>query len=113
MEVDSYNPDIGSPAHALVLASSGTMTEAHVLVVEEMLFNFMGTTGNLCPQVKSDLVFYETVGGGAVFSAGSIAWAGALSHNAYDNNVSRLVGNIVRRFVDPEPFGFPNPSHSS
>ncbi|TPK59107.1 LamG domain-containing protein [Mesorhizobium sp. B2-4-19] len=113
MEVDSYNPEIGSPVHALVLASSDTMTEAHVLVVEEMLFNFMGTTGNLCPQVKSDLVFYETVGGGAVFSAGSIAWAGALSHNSYDNNVSRLVGNVVRRFIDSEVFGFPEPNSSS
>jgi N,N-dimethylformamidase len=104
MELDSYNPELGSPRHALVLATSATHTEAHVLVVEEMLFNFMGTTGNLCPKVRSDLVFYETVGGGAVFSVGSIAWSGALSHNNYENNVSKIVGNVVRRFLDETPF---------
>jgi N,N-dimethylformamidase len=109
MEIDSYNVDLGSPRHALVLASSATLTEAHVLVVEEMLFNFMGTTGNLCPQVRSDLVFFETAGGGAVFSAGSIAWAGALSHDGYLNNVSRLMRNVVGRFTDPRPFAMPTP----
>ena len=107
MEVDSYNPDIGSPPHALVLASSATHTEAHVLVVEEMLFNFMGTSGNVCSQVRSDMVFFETPGGGAVFSVGSIAWSGALSHNNYDNNVSRIVKNVVVRFTDDRPFNVP------
>jgi N,N-dimethylformamidase len=50
------------------------------------------------------MVFYETPGGGAVFSTSSIAWAGALAHNGYDNNVSRLTENVVRRFLDPRPF---------
>ena len=107
MEVDSFNVELGSPAHALVLATSATHTEAHVLVVEEMLFNFMGTTGNVCPQVHSDLVFYETAGGGAVFSVGSIAWSGSLSHNNYDNNVSRIVRNVVERFTNDTPFEMP------
>ncbi|WZB64428.1 N,N-dimethylformamidase beta subunit family domain-containing protein [Achromobacter xylosoxidans] len=43
-------------------------------------------------------------GGGAVFSTGSIAWAGSLSHNGYDNNVSRIMRNVLNRFLDPEPF---------
>ena len=50
------------------------------------------------------MVFYETPGGGAVFSTSSIAWAGALSHNEYDNNVSTITRNVVERFLDPEPF---------
>ena len=56
------------------------------------------------PLVKADLVFYETAAGGAVFSTGSIAWAGSLSHNGYDNNVSRIMRNVLNRFLDPEPF---------
>ena len=32
--------------------------------------------------------------GGAVFSTGSIAWCGSLSHNGYDNNVARITGNV-------------------
>ena len=35
---------------------------------------------------------------------GSIAWAGALSHNSYDNNVARITGNVLRRFIDDTPF---------
>ena len=42
--------------------------------------------------------------GGAVFSTGSIAWCGSLSHNGYDNNVARITGNVLRRFLDPTPF---------
>jgi N,N-dimethylformamidase len=50
------------------------------------------------------MVFFETPNGGAVWSTGSIAWCGSLSWNGYDNNVSRLTGNVLRRFLDPRPF---------
>jgi N,N-dimethylformamidase len=49
-------------------------------------------------------VFYETPNGGAVFSTSSIAWAGALAHNRYQNNVSRLTENVLRRFLEAAPF---------
>ena len=42
--------------------------------------------------------------GGAVFSVGSMAWAGSLSHNQYENNVSRITDNILKRFLSPDPF---------
>jgi N,N-dimethylformamidase len=32
---------------------------------------------------------------------------GSLSHNGYDNNVSRLTENVLRRFADPAPFTSP------
>ena len=44
-------------------------------------------TGSQSDLVRADLVFFETPAGGAVFSTGSIAWIGSLSHNGYDNNV--------------------------
>jgi N,N-dimethylformamidase len=50
------------------------------------------------------MVFYETLRGGAVFATSSIAWAGALAHNGYDNNVSTLTRNVIERFLDPAPF---------
>jgi N,N-dimethylformamidase len=53
------------------------------------------------------MVFFETPGGGAVFSTGSIAFVASLAHNGYDNNVSRLVRNAIARFVDPAPFAPP------
>jgi N,N-dimethylformamidase len=28
----------------------------------------------------------------------------AFAHRGYDNNVSRITGNVLRRFLDPAPF---------
>ena len=53
----------------------------------------------------ADMVFFETPGGGAVFSVGSIAFIGSLSFNGGYNPVSKLLHNAIARFVDPEPFG--------
>ena len=33
----------------------------------------------------------------------SIAWCGSLSHNDYDNNVSRIMRNVLDRFASAEP----------
>ncbi|WP_130229596.1 hypothetical protein [Bradyrhizobium sp. Leo121] len=41
------------------------------------------------------------VGGGDrgyFFSTGSITFIGSLCHNRYDNDVSRILANVVRRF---------------
>ena len=51
--------------------------------------------------MRSDIVLFATPAGGAVFAAGSICFSGALSHAGYDNNVSRMVGNVVREFLRP------------
>jgi N,N-dimethylformamidase len=61
----------------------------------------MGGTDHF--QVRADIVYFTTAAGGAVFSTGSIAWAGSLGHNGYDNDVSVLTGTVLRRFADPEP----------
>ena len=57
--------------------------------------------------LRADMVFFETPGGGAVFSVGSIAWCGSLSWNGYDNNVAKITANVLRRFNDPAPFKMP------
>lgn len=54
-------------------------------------------------QVRADLVYFPTRQGGAVFSTSSISWCGSLPHNNYDNNVSRMTANVLRRFLDEEP----------
>jgi N,N-dimethylformamidase len=55
-------------------------------------------------RVKADLAFGETPSGGALFATSSIAWCGSLSHNNYDNNVSQITRNVLKRFMDPAPF---------
>ena len=53
--------------------------------------------------VRADMVYFETPSDGAVFSVGSIAWVTSLSHNGFDNNVARITGNVLKRFLDPRP----------
>ena len=64
---------------------------------------YPGTGGTENDWVRADMVYFETPNGGGVFSTSSIAWAGSLSHNNYDNNVSKITGNVLDRFVDPKP----------
>ncbi len=105
LELDRADVAQGTPAHALVLASSENHTSIYMLSGTEMLINMPGQDATQCPLIHADLVFFETPAGGAVFSTGSIAWAGALSHNGYDNTVSRITGNVLRRFISGEAFG--------
>ncbi len=104
-EVDRYDTRLGSPGHAVVLASATTFGPDMVRTKEE----FEGSVEypDPDPYVRADIVFYETAGGGAVFSVGSISWFGSLARNGYDNDTARMSTNVLRRFADPEPFAAP------
>jgi N,N-dimethylformamidase len=104
LELDRADPLLGTPPHALVLASSEGHSDLYMVVCEEILVNAPNFTGSQSDLVRADLVFFEMPQGGAVFSTGSIAWIGSLSHNRYENNVSRITENVLRRFCDPTPF---------
>ena len=100
-EIDRYDAKLGSPSHAIVMASSDGLGQ-DMLRTKEELSPPVSRTG--AQEVRSDVVFFEGPEGGAVFSAGSIAWAASLATNDYDNAVARLTTNVLRRFVDPELF---------
>lgn len=103
-ECDRYDLALGTPAHARLLATSaGRHSDNYPLVGEDIYFPFDGMGGTDCFQVRADIVYFTTASGGAVFSTGSIAWAGSLAHNDYDNEISRITGNVLRRFASTEP----------
>lgn len=104
LELDASDPELGTPRHALILAKSVEHSNTFLLTPEELLAGFPGLDAIESDRCRAELVFFETPAGGAVFSTGSIGWAASLSHNHYDNNVSRLTRNVLRRFLDPEPF---------
>jgi N,N-dimethylformamidase len=104
LEIDCINVRLGSPPNALRLATSENHTTLVQLVNEEFTVVPPALGGDQNEKVRADLTFYETASGGAVFSVGSIAWPGSLSHNGYDNNVAKITGNVLRRFADPAPF---------
>lgn len=101
-EVDRYDVRLGSPGHAVVLASATTFGPDMLRTKEEFEGSVFFPTPD--PMVRADMVFYETPNGGAVFSVGSISWFGALARDGYDNDIARITANVVRRFADPEPF---------
>jgi len=102
LELDRTDAALGTPPNTLVLARSEGHTNNYLPTVEELLINYVNQA-EISP-IHGEMAFFETVAGGAVFSTGSIAWAGSLSHNGYDNTVARISSNVLKRFLDPTPF---------
>ena len=103
-EIDRADAALGTPPHALVLASATGFSDSYQHVVEEVLSTDNERGGTQSSQVRADIVFFEGPQGGAVFSVGSIAWCGSLSYNEFENPVSRITENVLRRFASEEPF---------
>ncbi len=106
-ELDRLDYALGTPAHALLLATASGFSQDYQHVIEELPTMHSTRTESGNPLVRSDLVFFEYPNGGAVFSVGSISWFGSLSDNGYDNNVSRITGNVLERFADDDPLPRP------
>lgn len=110
-ELDRADKNLGTPQHAVVLASS----EDHppeapwILVPEEMLTHLLTWPHQPATElVRADMTFFETAHGGAVFSTGSITFCGSLVTDGCENDISQLLKNVVDRFLDPVPFELPD-----
>jgi len=103
LEIDRADASLGSPPDLMLVASADRIGYGGMPAPEEFRTFHRGLDGEQNARVRADLVYFPTANGGGVFSTGSIAWVTALSHNGYDNNVSRLMANVVRRFLDPAP----------
>ncbi|MBB6468000.1 N,N-dimethylformamidase [Aminobacter lissarensis] len=107
-ELDIVDTMLGSPPHTLVVATSaGRHTEGYLLVTEDFGFNQQGLDGTQHPRVRSDIAYHETPNGGACFAFSSIAFCGSLPWNNCDNNISKLVGNVLDRFMMDGPLPAP------
>lgn len=94
---------LGSPPGTIWLATADNLGYGGTPTPEEVRTLHRGSMGDQNAQVRADITFFPTANGGDVFSTGSIAWVCALSHANYQNNVSRLTGNVLKRFLDEEP----------
>ncbi len=99
LEVDRYDLALGTPATTKLLASSEMFSDNYPHVAEEIMFNFPGMGGTQDFQVRADMTYTETTGGGAIFSSGSIAWGQALPINDFDNDCARIMDNLLTRFT--------------
>ncbi len=105
-EIDRADTDLGTPPHALRLATATGFGPDMLKTKEEFLY--MVPRDPEDPNVRADIVFFETPKGGAVFSTGSIAWAGCLAQSGDRNDVARVSANVLRRFLDPVAFPIPD-----
>ena len=102
-ETDRMDHRLGTPGNAVLLASSEGLSRYYELVTEELAFTTPAISADENTMVRADMVLFDCPNGGAVFSVGSIAWAGGLPIDGYDNDVARITGNVLDRFLDPTP----------
>jgi N,N-dimethylformamidase len=99
-EIDRCDAELGTPPETLRLATSaGRHDDTYYYVVEDLLGTDGDSSGFENPRVGADLAYVEHPSGGRVFSVSSCNWLGSLSHAGYDNNVSRVTGNVLRGFL--------------
>lgn len=99
-EIDRADRALGTSPETIILASSTGHTPAMMRTIEEMLSSVPPFDD---PKARSDVTLRALPSGGAVFSAGSMTWIAALDHAGYDNDVARVTGNVIRRFLNPQP----------
>jgi N,N-dimethylformamidase len=102
LELDAVDPALGTPGQAIVLASSEGHSDDMLEARENFGMTLAAPGGARNPRVRADLTLLP-LGTGAVFSTGSIAFAGSLAHGGYDNAISRILGNVVDRFASDGP----------
>jgi N,N-dimethylformamidase len=105
-EIDRADAALGTPAGAVLVASARGFSDAYQGAVEDVTTADSQQGGSASELVRSDVVFFETSTGGAVFSVGSIAWCGALRDpgSGQETPVGRMTWNVLSRFLDPSPF---------
>jgi N,N-dimethylformamidase len=94
-EFDRVNIELGSPRNTRILASSFDHPEDFCVYFS---FPFL-PKAERASRIRADISYYETDGGGAVFSVGSMCWLTSLAYNGYDNNVARVTENVLRKFM--------------
>ena len=104
LEIDRVNPELGTPPHAKLIASSGGHTDTYILSSDcGPYVAHPGQFGTHDYRIRADITYYTAPNDGAVFSLGSIGFGMALPINGFDNNISRLLGNVVNAFIADGP----------
>jgi N,N-dimethylformamidase len=99
-EMDRADQVLGTPDNAVILARSEDPPASFVTVPEELLSHLRTVSGEPPAELKrAEIVYFETPSGGAVFSVGSITFCGSLWRKGFEGPVSRLLENVLRRFV--------------
>ena len=104
-ELDRADTGLGTPPHAIIVGRAVLDDPTYQPVNEERYDHTWPAARE--DIIRSDLTFFETPNGGAVFSVGSMNFIGALPIDNYDSVAARLITNIVKRFASSAPFPAP------
>lgn len=100
-ELDRVDKRLGSPENAIVVArSENHPPEAPwMLVPEEQLTHITTIPGQTHKAlIRADMTWFDCPGGGEVFAVGSITFCGSLPVDHFNNDISRILDNVLRRF---------------
>ena len=99
-ELDRADINLGTPLNATIIASSKGHDDSFVLVPEDILTHHDTWPHKPIEElIRADIVYFDTPNGGGVFSVGSITFCGSLPHNKCENNISKMVDNVIRKFL--------------
>ena len=98
-EIDQTATDLGTPAYVSVVAYSDNHDASFVTVPEELLFNRMVGKPRVHSGIRAHMICGFGPSGGGLFAVGSISFLGSLYNARYDNDVSQIVENCLRRFL--------------
>jgi len=102
-ELDRADHRLGTPENTRVIARSENHHESFIPVPEELLTHITTWSGEPVEKlVRADMVYQKSDSGSQLFSTGSITFCGSLLYNDADNDISRIVANVLRRFLSPE-----------
>jgi len=98
-EIDKCDFGIGSPHNTIVVATSTGHPDEFGMFPEDVFYPYQNVLGTQTREVRSDITYYDSSGGGSVFSVGSINWFCSLGWDHFQNNIAQLTGNVLREFV--------------
>lgn len=100
-ELDQTSPELGTPPYVKIVAVSRDHGPTFKKSPEEILtWTLAAGTPRPYDGVCAHMICGEAPHGGGLFASGSITFLGSLSHNGYQNGVSRIVENFLRRYVN-------------
>ncbi len=100
-ELDRADHRLGTPENTHVVARSENHHESFIPVPEELLTHITTWSGEPVEKlVRADMVYQKSESGSQLFSTGSITFCGSLLFNDADNDISRIVANVLRRFLE-------------
>ena len=99
-ELDRADTALGTPLNATIVASSEGHDQSFVLVPEDILTHHDTWSHEpIKDLIRADIVYFDTPNGGGVFSVGSITFCGSLPVNNCNNNISKMIDNVLRKFL--------------